>query len=141
MTYLLDVNCLLALVDETHPFHSKVSNWYHSHVALSWSTCPLTENGFVRVISLPSYSYRRLPIADAQQTLIHLCNQPGHQFWPDDLSIRDMNQIPTIPGPKAITDLYLLALAVKHHGKFASLDASIDPTLVPGGMQAFHLVE
>ena len=46
MTYLLDVNCLLALVDETHPFHSKVSNWSHAHIEPSWSTCPFRENEF-----------------------------------------------------------------------------------------------
>ena len=141
MTYLLDVNVLIALGDPVHIHHRIATNWFHSKINMSWATCPLTENGFVRIISQQQYKNTSLSSENVRQLLENLCRQPGHQFWPDDLSIRDMNQIPTIPGPKAITDLYLLALAVKHHGKFASLDASIDPSLVPGGMQAFHLVE
>lgn len=141
MTHLLDISILLALVDKEHPFHKRAFNWFHSHLQLSWCTCPITENGFVRVISLPSYGYGQLSVNLARETLTALCAQPGHQFWPDNLSIREISQIPEIPGPKAITDLYLLALAVKNKGKFASLDSKIDPTLIPGGTQAFQLVD
>jgi uncharacterized protein len=54
-TYLLDVNLLLALTDPMHVHHEQAHRWFASKGDLSWATCPLTENGFVRVASHPSY--------------------------------------------------------------------------------------
>ena len=140
MTYLLDINILLALSDRVHPLHKKAKDWYHSHHSLSWSTCPITENGFIRIGSQHSYDGKKFTPDQMRKTLDNLCSQPGHQFWPDDLSPRDTESIQSFPGHKTITDLYLLALAVKHKGKFASMDEGIDASLVLGGTEAFVLV-
>jgi predicted nucleic acid-binding protein len=50
-----------------------------------------------------------------------------HEFWPDDLSLLDAKVVDSsrIHGPRQLTDLYLLALAVRHNGKFITLDASV----------------
>ncbi len=66
---------------------------------------------------------------------------PGHQFWPDDISLMDIHIFPTLPASKHLTDLYLLALAVKHGGRFATFDESIDASLIPGGPVAYHLIQ
>jgi toxin-antitoxin system PIN domain toxin len=141
MTYLLDVNVLIALSDTTHLHHKIAQNWFHSFPSISWATCPITENGFVRIISQKHRDKTHQTAQNVREILKNFCSQPGHQFWSDSLSIREVASIPEISGPKAITDLYLLALAVKNEGKFASLDSRIDPTLIPGGNHAFQLVE
>jgi hypothetical protein len=66
---------------------------------------------------------------------------PGHQFWSDDVSLSDPRLFPSLPASKHLTDLYLLGLAVKHGGRFATFDAGIDPTLVPGGPAALFIIE
>ena len=67
-----------------------------------------------------------------------LVNYPGHQFWSDDLSLLDRKAIPRLSGSKhqGLTDLYLLALAVKRKASLATLDQRIDPQLIPGGPEA-----
>jgi hypothetical protein len=39
-----------------------------------------------------------------------------------------------------LTDLYLLALAVKRGSKLATFDQRIDPALLTGGAAALHLI-
>ena len=67
---------------------------------------------------------------------------PGHQFWADSISIADPQVLGSLQGvsSRRLTDLYLLALAVHHSGRLATLDTRIDPALVPGGAQALVLV-
>lgn len=140
MTHLLDINVLIALADPLHSFHKVTKQWFHSQRGLSWATCPITENGFIRIVSQYAYQGNQLSPDSVRQTLDRMCSQPGHQFWPDDVSARETAKLPHLPGPKNLTDLYLLALAVKHEGKFVSLDAGIDASLVPSGQNAFILI-
>ena len=55
-----------------------------------------------------------------------------HEFWPDDLSILDETLIDNvrIHGPKQVTDVYLLALAVKRTGRFVTFDGSVSLSAV-----------
>jgi len=50
-----------------------------------------------------------------------------HEFWPDDLSILDQTFVNNahIHGPKKVTDVYLLALAVQHAGRFVTFDGAV----------------
>jgi uncharacterized protein len=50
-----------------------------------------------------------------------------HEFWPDDFSILDSAVIDSarVHGPKQVTDLYLLALAVEHGGRFVTFDGAV----------------
>lgn len=52
---LLDINVLVALSDQAHVHHDLVHRWFARARASGWATCPLTENGLVRVIGNPSY--------------------------------------------------------------------------------------
>ena len=69
-----------------------------------------------------------------------MCAFPGHQFWPDDLSLCNTLLFPTLPVSKHLTDVYLLALAVEHRATMATLDQRIDPKLVRGGNQAYFVI-
>jgi predicted nucleic acid-binding protein len=64
-----------------------------------------------------------------------------HEYWPDDISLLDPGVAdPTrIHGPRQVTDVYLLALAVRHNGRFVTFDAAV-PLAAVRGAEAAHLV-
>jgi predicted nucleic acid-binding protein len=66
---------------------------------------------------------------------------PAHAFWPDDLSLLDDGVLDwtRVLGHRKVTDNYLLALAVRHGGRFVTFDARIDTEAVQGAA-ASHLV-
>lgn len=89
-----------------------------------WASCPLTENGFVRIISQPAYP-GTIGVAAAMDLLGRTRIAPLHQFWPADLSILDALDRRRVYGPRQLTDLYLLALAVRHDGRLVTFDERI----------------
>lgn len=127
MRALFDVSTLLALFDPGHVMHRVAMSWWKSNQADGWASCPLSENGYLRIISQRSYT-RPVPLPDALATFQAQVARGGHEFWPDDLSILDAQGIDhaRLLGPAQITDIYLLALAVRHNGRLVTLDRSID---------------
>jgi len=141
MIYLLDANVLIALGDSNHPHRATALRLFEHYATVEgWATCPLTENAFVRILGGSSYPGSPCSTLEARRILVSLLNAPGHQFWPDDLSLTDTRFFPALPVSKHLTDLYLLGLAVKHGGCLATFDRHIDPALIPGGPNAFHLI-
>ncbi len=138
--HLLDVNVLIALSDARHEHHQRCRAWFFSEKREAWATCPLTENGFVRILGQTSYPNFSGSAQDAREVFDVLVRQAGHQFWPDDISIRDRSFFPIVVNSRELTDLYLLGLAVSRQGRFATLDARVDPERVPGGSRAYYLI-
>jgi len=123
--FLLDVSVLLALVDAHHEMHETVFDWYVAKGSNSWATCPLVENGFARIISQDAYPNVNFSIPMAIDCLRTLTtNAEGHVHWPDDVHVTDSNvfSFPELFSHRRLTDVYLLALAVKHKGILATLD-------------------
>jgi toxin-antitoxin system PIN domain toxin len=135
--HLLDINILIALGDQSHVHHRRARAWFLSPRCEAWATCPLTENGFIRILGHPSYPDFGGGTEDARSILRALTDAPGHQFWPDDLTLVDEAAFPRLPASKQLTDLYLLALSARRGGQFATLDQRIDSALVPGGASAY----
>jgi toxin-antitoxin system PIN domain toxin len=117
--------------------HARVRTWWAGNAGGGWATCPPTQNGFVRIISQPSYPGNR-SIADAVALLRAGTSRPGHDFWPDSISVSDQSTFDhaRLLGPNQITDAYLLALAVKNGGPLVTFDRSIAIALVRGAEQA-----
>lgn len=141
--WLPDVNVLVARQDVEHEHHKRVARWWHRQAADGWATCPLTENGFVRILGHPSYpGWPGTPQRAAAALRQLMAAIPGHRFLSDEISLVDLSVLPSLEGvgPRALTDLYLLALAVHHGAVFATLDTRIRPELVPGGPAAFGLI-
>ena len=138
--HLLDVNVLIALGDPNHVHHHRVRKWFLSPARQAWATCPIVENGFVRILGQTTYPGFSGGPEDARKVLAAMKAGPGYQFWEDGLSLCDQNQLPHLTNSKHLTDLYLLALAISRQGKLATLDQRIDPSLVPGGIQAYCLL-
>lgn len=135
--FLLDVNVLIALVDQDHIHHDLAENFFRENSRLGWATCPLIENGFLRIFGHPRYPQGPGSTRAAREVLRDLVAHAGHQFWPDSLSLTDTATYPELPGSQDITDYYLLALAIHHQARLATLDQRIDPALLPRGLQSF----
>jgi uncharacterized protein len=140
MRALLDVNVLIALFDLAHVHHARARRWWTAHRSLGWASCPITQNGLVRIISKPGYA-RPVPLQTALAALATQLAQSDHQLWPDDISIVDGKVFDRshILGPAQITDAYLLALAVKNGGRLVTFDGRISSKAVRGA-EARHLV-
>lgn len=69
-----------------------------------------------------------------------LCKDPNHEFWPDSISILDENlfALEHVHSGKQLTDIYLLALAVRRSGHLVTFDRSI-PLRAVVGAKASHL--
>ncbi len=139
-TCLLDVNLLLALSDPMHVHHEQAHRWFSERGHLAWATCPLTENGFVRVASHPNYPNRPGSITAVLAILRQFCEAPGHHFWAENISILDLLEPEAIITHAQVTDIYLLGLAVHKKGKLASLDQRIPAEAVRGGRKALELI-
>jgi uncharacterized protein len=130
---LFDISMLLALLDQDHLRHEHARAWYARERHHGWASCPLSQNGFLRIMSQRSYTGSR-SIGDALMILRSATVRAEHEFWPDDVSILDAGLIDyeRLLSPKKITDVYLLALAVKHGGRLVTLDTGISVQAVRG---------
>lgn len=126
MAHLYDVNALLALFDEEHEKHDLVNAWFEGNLDQGWASCPLTQNGYLRVRSQPSYP-RPLNLAEAYEQLLDATSSEHHKFIADDISLLDdaLVHFRDLAGPRQLTDVYLLALAVAHDTRLVTLDRRI----------------
>jgi len=133
MNALLDVNVLIALLDADHSLHAQATKWFAAHARAGWASCPITQNGCVRVMSHPRYP-NALPVQAVMERLAEATSSELHQFWPDDVSLLDQALVDSgrIHGPRQLTDIYLLALAIQHGGRFATFDHSIAVQAIKG---------
>ena len=140
MRALLDVNVLVALLDRTHLHHRVATDWLAANVSRGWASCPLTQNGCVRILSLPSYRNAQSPSAVADR-LGQATGNKSHEFWPDSVSVVEKGRLhwDRVLSSRQITDVYLLALAVARGGRLVTLDRSIAIEAVPGAV-AKHLL-
>jgi len=124
--YLLDTNVLIALAWPNHVHHNDAMGWFRGKGASAFRTCPITQTGFVRISSNPSFFANAVVPGEAMGLLQRITNLPGHGFWPDDLSLLETFALhPLLGSHRQITDAYLLSLATVHDGVLASLDHGI----------------
>jgi len=140
MLALLDVNALIARSDPAHQFHRKIRDWFSATGHVELATSAITENGFLRIYGHPNYPGSPGSPAAAAAFLAVMRDLPGHRFLAEDFSILSNDIEIHSATPSQLTDLYLLALAVKNGAKFVTLDTQIDPEKVRGGTQALVVV-
>ncbi len=133
MRALLDVNVLIALLDSDHTLHTRAYSWFASEASKGWASCPITQNGCVRIMSSPGYP-NALPVRSVIERLAAAAAAPQHEFWTDDVTVLDSKRVDSLKvhGPRQLTDVYLLALAVRHRGRFVTFDASVPRDAVIG---------
>ena len=139
-TFLLDVNLLLALTDPMHIHHQPAHRWFAEKGQQAWASCPLTENGFIRIASHPNYPNRPGDVTAVLDIFRRLCEVPVHHFWTEDISILQIIEPDASITHAQITDVYLLGLAVHRKGKLATLDKRIPADAVRAGRKALELI-
>jgi toxin-antitoxin system PIN domain toxin len=127
---LLDVNVLVSILDSAHSHHVAAVRWFRTTaVAEGWATSPITENGFIRVISQVGYPNGRLTPALAAHSLARFkAGFPeAHRFWPDEISVTEaaLFDLSVLTGSKQTTDTYLAGLAYRKGGRLATLDGGV----------------
>ena len=143
MTFLLDVNVLIALIDPGHVAHDDAHMWFAANGAAAWATCPITENGVIRIVGHPRYPNSPGSPALVAEIVVKLRALPGHVFWPDDVSLVGSTDVDVskILTSAQVTDAYLLSLAKAHGGRLASFDRKLSTAAVKHGKATLHLIE
>lgn len=123
---LLDINVLIALAWPSHVHHGHAQMWFATKRSAGFRTCPLTQLGFVRICSNPAFSKQSVPPRVALMLLDQITALPEHEFWADDLSLKQaMPPAQPLVGHRQITDAYLVALAESRGGLVATLDRGL----------------
>jgi uncharacterized protein len=140
--FLLDVNVLIALIDPAHVQHDRAHDWFAAMGRRAWATCPLTENGVLRIVGHPRYPSSPGNPATVAELMTVLLALGGREFWPDDVSLLDPNRVETarLLDSAQITDSYLLALARAHGGKLATFDRHVVTAAVTDGAKALYCI-
>jgi len=142
LTFLLDVKVLIALLDPAHIAHDAAHTWFAREGSSSWATCPITENGVLRIVGHPRYPNSLGSPAAAVPMVAALRRLPGHVFWGDELSLIGSDQVDAeqIRTPGQVTDTYLLALAVFRRGKLATFDRRLATRAVHSGKGGLFVI-
>lgn len=137
---LFDVNVLVALMWPAHEAYPEVQTWFRRNAQRGWATCPLTQAGFVRIVSNPAFSPHAVLPEQALDLLRANLSHPDHLFWADDLPFTQAVEPfrPRLTAHRQVTDAYLLGLAKHKKGRFLTLDRGI-PAL--GGSKLQEHVE
>ncbi len=131
--HLLDVNTVIALIDPLHVHHDRAHRWFAARGRETWHTCPLVQNGVVRVVSHPKYSNSQ-PAPVVLASLASLAARDDHVFLPDSVSLLDSSvHTERLLASSQVTDTYLLHLAASHDAQLATFDTRIVTSAVPSG--------
>ncbi len=131
MTYLLDVNALLAFGYATHVHHRRVLRWlkamtHRERDSLQLATCAITELGFIRVATGPARLTQE--VNKACTDLMLLKRDKRLTFLDDALSAE---RLPSwVVRSKQTTDGHLLQLASSYGASLVTLDTGIPGALL-----------
>lgn len=125
MTYLLDVNVLIALAWPNHVHHADATRWFAEVHESGWATTPMTESGFVRISSNARVFPEGVTPGQAAEVLGRYCALPGHEFWADTtrLSERSASLADHVHGSGWVTDAHLALVAAAYGGSLATFDS------------------
>ena len=131
---LLDVNVLVALFFPDHVHHGLAHDWFADYRHNGWATCPITENGLIRVACRQPADEEPIRPATVLDYLRRFCADKHHRTWADSVCLTDTSLFAPqfIRGPGQLTDVYLLGLAAKMGGRLASFDRTIPLAAVRG---------
>lgn len=137
----LDINVIIALLDSEHLHHEAANDWFADHASTGWATCPLTQNGTIRILANPRYAGSPGPPA-AIAVVAKLCARSDHDFWEDSISLLDPAHVDRsrLPGYLQLTDTYLLALARAKSGRLVTFDRRIAVTAVADGARHVEVI-
>ncbi len=141
--FLQDVNVLIALMDPAHVQHDRTHEWLGRFGKRAWATCPLTENGVLRIVGHARYPNSPGTPAAVAELMAAFVAHPGHAFWPDAFTLLDRQRVDAarLLDSAQVADSYLLALAASHGGKLATFDRQLVADAVMNGQQSLHIIQ
>lgn len=127
MTYLLDVNVLIALTWPQHVHHERAHEWFTKVGQRSWASCAITQLAFVRISSNPAIIPEAVAPHEACTALDAMTASPNHQYWGETPAVATFAEFRSVAlvGHRQVTDAYLVAIARKNAGRLATLDRAI----------------
>lgn len=133
---------LVALFDPQHVQNPEAERWFAHEHGGGWATCPITENGLVRIVGNPRYRNSPGGPERVAEMLEDIKALRGYVFWPDEISLTDRRRWREgrVMTSAQVTDCYLLALAVAREGRLVTLDRRIPAGVVKGGAGALVVV-
>ena len=140
--FLLDVNVLIALIDPAHIQHDRAHEWFARSGKKAWASCPLTENGVLRIVGHSRYPNSLGTPAAVAALMTGFLALPGHEFWPDDVTLFDRGRVhrDRLLTSGQVTDSYLLALSAAHGGQLATFDRNLVTDAVVNGTKSLHRI-
>jgi predicted nucleic acid-binding protein len=129
VSYLLDVNILVALGHTLHGQHERAQHWQQSLAPGSdvLGTCAITELGFVRV-SVQAGLLRDVALARAALAKLKTSGPVAYELWGDSIGA---DRLPAyVRKPAELTYGHLLELARAHRAQLVTLDISIPGALL-----------
>ena len=140
-SHLLDVNALIALLWADHQFHDTMAHWFARQARHGWSTCAITESGFIRVMSQPALAQHGRTLAELADLLADNTVQRSHSRLPLDFGFADVMSCCTggVVGHRQITDAYLLTAAMRAGMKLLTFDSGLGTLLASSAERSAHI--
>jgi predicted nucleic acid-binding protein len=122
--YLLDVNVLVALLDEDHVHHKDVLKWFDMP-GIQWAICAFAEAGLLRHMARQKLDLMSLDIVS--DMLDRLTQHPGYHYQPITADWQSLSApiAKRLHGHNQVTDAFLLGLAIREEMVLATLDKGI----------------
>jgi len=132
---------IIAIIDAQHVDHRRAKGWFESTDDLHWLSCPITQNGVIRILSNPRYS-ASITLSRAMRSLRILLTRGQHQFVSDSISILDPDIVDSnhLLSHNQTTDTCLLALAAAHNASLATFDKRLVATAVLSEKKSVYLI-
>ncbi len=142
MSFLLDVNVLLAVCWEELETHEAARSWFSAHSGEGWATCTLTESAFVRLSMNPKVFSDPASFREALAVLEALRKVPGHRFLAQNGPFSEADfPARSVRGYRQVVDASLLALSRKHEARLVSFDKGLRQLAASGGWETtLHLL-
>lgn len=121
---LLDTNVLLALAWPNHQHHAAAHRWFRAEARHGWATCAMTQLGFVRLSSNPSYTSAAVAPAQAAALLQELLAHKRHRFWSSPAASKPAIYLQAL-GHQQVNDAYLVEVARAQRGRLVTLDSKL----------------
>ena len=122
--HLLDVNVVVALLDQLHIHNAIVDEWFDTP-GLQWSLCAFTEAGVLRYLTRPKTG--KMSMEQTAAILDSLKMEPGYHFQPITADWKDLTEpfARRVHGHNHVTDAYLLGLAIREGLILTTFDKAI----------------
>lgn len=124
--HLPDINVLIALVWNHHPYHNRAKRWFDRERTGQWLTCALTQLGFLRISGNPAISGADTSMEVAHDLLQQLVAHPNHRYLSENLPPVELSGWGKLHGYNKTTDIYLIALAEQHKATLVTFDQGLE---------------